>query len=317
MFMSKTMGGENMTRAGVRLKGLLVLLVLLMVPVLGLSGCAKASPMGQIPQISQIPAGNQTTTDAAQVVSRENEGATGLQAGATKPAIDKPLIRLKQDVPVPVLYYHSVAVEAGNELRIPPAQFEEQMAYLAQEGYHSVTLEELYRYLYADGALPAKPVVITFDDGYVDNYTNAYPIMQKYGFTGTVFMVSGWLNGSGYLSEQQLRELADAGWEIGGHTVNHPNLTGIDSATLDKELRESKESLEKILNRDVKTFAYPYGIYSEKVIESARASGYLNAVTTERGWANSKEDPYLLKRVYCYADMGMQEFTRRVQDPNY
>ncbi|MDP4161033.1 MAG: polysaccharide deacetylase family protein, partial [Bacillota bacterium] len=90
---------------------------------------------------------------------------------------------------VPILYYHSVKLEAGNELRMPPDQFEEQMTYLKDNGFESITLEQFYQAQNFGGALPKKPFVITFDDGYADNYTTAFPILKKHGFTAGVFMV--------------------------------------------------------------------------------------------------------------------------------
>ncbi|SPF52124.1 putative xylanase/chitin deacetylase [Candidatus Desulfosporosinus infrequens] len=218
---------------------------------------------------------------------------------------------------VPILYYHSVAVEAGNELRIPPDQFEAQMAYLQNKGYQSVSLDQFYQAEYHGGTLPAKPFVITFDDGYVDNYTTALPILKKHGFTATIFMVSSYINGEGFLTWPQLTELAANGWQIEGHTVDHPYLSKMDAATVLSELKNSKEVLEKGLGYPVDFFAYPYGDFNDKVVLAVKNTGYLLAVTTERGWADHKEDEWHVHRVYCFANMGMNEFSRRLQNPKY
>lgn len=218
---------------------------------------------------------------------------------------------------VPILYYHSVMQENGNELRMPPEQFEVQMAYLQDKGYQSVSLEQLYQATYKGGTLPAKPFVITFDDGYVDNYTTAFPILSKHGFTAAVFMVTSYINEEGFMSWQQLKELVANGWEIEGHTTNHPYLTKIDSPTLLSELDSSKEQLEKELGQSVDFFAYPYGDLNANVVQVLKELGYLMALTTERGWANVKADAWHVQRVYCYASMGMNEFSRRMQNPNY
>ncbi|HZK84650.1 MAG TPA: polysaccharide deacetylase family protein [Desulfosporosinus sp.] len=231
---------------------------------------------------------------------------------------DRSSVRVVQETPaVPILYYHSVMQENGNELRMPPKQFEAQMAYLKDRGYRSISLEQLYQATYKGGVLPSRPFVITFDDGYVDNFTTAFPILAQHGFTATIFMVTSYINGAGYLSWGQLSELVANGWEIEGHTAKHPYLTKLDPNTLLSELTLPKELLERELGQPVDFFAYPYGDLNEDVIQALKDTGYLMALTTERGWANSKTDEWHLQRIYCYASMGMNEFTRRLQNPNY
>lgn len=218
---------------------------------------------------------------------------------------------------VPILYYHSVMQEKGNELRMPPEQFEAQMAYLQDLGYQSVSLEQLYLASYGKGTLPAKPFVITFDDGYVDNFTNAFPILAKHGFTATVFMITSYINGEGFMTWHQLKELVANGWEIESHTSSHPYLTKMDTLTVLSELNLSKELLEKELGKPVKFFAYPYGDLNTSVVQAVKDTGHLMAVSTERGWADVKTDAWRVHRIYCYASMGMNEFSRRMQNPNY
>lgn len=218
---------------------------------------------------------------------------------------------------VPVLYYHSVAREVGNQVRMPPDQFEAQLAYLQDQGYQSVSLGQLYQAKYLGGPLPTKPFVITFDDGYVDNYTTAFPLLEKYRFTATVFMVSSYINGEDYMSWPQLKELFANGWEIEGHTVNHPYLSKKDAATVLSELKSSKELLENGLGHPVDFFAYPYGDFNDGIVLALKNAGYLMAFTTERGWADPKADAWHVHRVYCFANMGMNEFSRRLHNPNY
>lgn len=224
----------------------------------------------------------------------------------------------KRSENIPVLYYHSVMVEPGNELRIPPEQFEVQIRYLSEYGYHVISLDQLYQFYYTNGTLPDNPVVITFDDGYEDNYTNAYPILKKYGYTATVFAVTSYISSKGYMSWDQLQELEDNGWQIEGHTINHPYLVKdkLSTASLKRELREAKDILEKRFGRSVRFFAYPYGDYNANVVREVKEAGYLMAFTTERGWAN-RNNPMLVHRVYCFADMGIEEFARRLQNSQY
>ncbi|MEL1135094.1 polysaccharide deacetylase family protein [Desulfitobacterium sp. THU1] len=217
---------------------------------------------------------------------------------------------------IPVLYYHSIAYEAGNELRIPPQEFETHMQLLYDNGYESVSLDELYHYFYEDGVLPEKPIVITFDDGYEDNYTHAFPIADKFGYHGTIFMVTDWIDGAGYLKREQLLEMSQAGWQIGSHTKSHPYLNSISTEQIKEELSSSKKILEDLLGTAVNFFAYPYGINNPTIIEQSKEAGYTMGLTIERGWA-VEEDPFRLQRIYCYANMGLAELKRRIENPNY
>jgi Predicted xylanase/chitin deacetylase len=224
----------------------------------------------------------------------------------------------KRSENIPVLYYHSVMVEPGNELRIPPEQFEAQIRYLFEHSYHVISLDQLYQFYYANGTLPENPVVITFDDGYEDNYINAYPVLKKYGYTATVFAVTNFVSSKGYMSWEQLQELAEKGWQIEGHTINHPYLVKdkLGTAELKRELREAKDILEKRIGCSVRFFAYPYGDYNADVVREVKEAGYLMAFTTERGWAN-RNNSMLVHRVYCFANMGIEEFARRLKNPQY
>lgn len=218
---------------------------------------------------------------------------------------------------VPILYYHSIMVEPGNELRMPPAEFEEQMQYLSQNGYQVITLDQLYNAFYNKGSLPAKPIVITFDDGYRDNFTNAFPIMQKFHFPATVFMVSSYIDGEGFLTSDQLQQLQAEGWTIGGHTENHTNLSQVSAEVAAEELKNSRSTLEKLLGHPLKYIAYPFGGYNTNVMKLTQVDGYLAGFTTDRGWANSESNPYALQRIYCYANMGIKEFERRITNSQY
>ncbi len=231
---------------------------------------------------------------------------------------DEPSVTpLKLVQEIPVLYYHAVRNEAGNELCMPPEELEAQMQYLAQNGYHSLTLDQFYEGLSTQKGFPEKGVVITFDDGYVDNFTNAFPILKKYGFKATVFMVTDYADHSGYLSWEQMKTMEEAGWQIEGHAVSHPSLSDLSSDALDYELKESKLLLEEHLKKTVKSLAYPYGIYNAQVVKKAEDLGYTMGFTTERGWARLGQSLMRVPRVYCYAGMGTDEFIKRVTNPQY
>jgi len=130
-------------------------------------------------------------------------------------------------------------------------------------------------------------------------------------------MIANYLDCDGYLTTVQLEEMLAAGWELGGHTVTHPHLGEMDNAGLEYEIKNGKLILEQKLNYSVKYFAYPFGEYNSEMAQMVSDSGYELAVTTERGWASTEQSPMLLNRVYCYADMGMEEFIRRISNPSY
>jgi peptidoglycan/xylan/chitin deacetylase (PgdA/CDA1 family) len=218
---------------------------------------------------------------------------------------------------IPILYYHSIAKQPGNPIRIPPQQFEEQMKYLADHGYEILGEDQFYDCLVKKKNFPEKSVVITLDDGYGDNFTNAFPIMRKYKFVGTVFMVPSYIDGPGYLTGDQLKKLQAAGWTIGGHTEHHTNLIKVSAAAAVQELQTSNRTLEDLLGQSVKTFAYPYGGYSPQVTKLVQKFGYRTAYTTQKGWAKAGADPLTLPRVYCYTNMGIKEFARRLTYFNY
>ncbi|TGE37875.1 polysaccharide deacetylase family protein [Desulfosporosinus fructosivorans] len=284
-----------------KILGALLLILLLF----GSSGCTRpqASPT---PQATPIP-----QTQSTMITPSNDTYQAELLNNPPKP------LNASENQAVPILYYHSVMQENGNELRMPPKEFDNQMAYLKNKGFQSISLDQLYQATYNGGALPIKPFVITFDDGYLDNYTTAFPILAKYEFTATVFMVTSYINGEGYMSWHQLKELVANGWEIEGHTTSHPYLTRINYSTLLSELNSSKELLEKELGRPANFFAYPYGDLNDNVVQSLKNTGYMMAVTTERGWADVKADAWRVQRIYCFASMGMNEFTRRMQNPKY
>lgn len=310
-----------------KLIGTFVFLFLVLGIVLGITGCGEENTSIKSPDNSlstTTPSqGSSNETNSSETPSTASQVRTQtapmnpseLSSGALNSTSGAPYAQKAQAVPI--LYYHSVMQENGNEVRMPPDQFEAQMAYLKDKGYHSISLEQLYKATYKGGDLPAKPFVITLDDGYVDNYTTAFPILKKHGFTATVFMITSYINEEGFMSWSQLKDLVANGWEIEGHTANHPYLSKIDPKTVLSELRTSKELLENKLGQPVNFFAYPYGDLNANVVQALKDTGYLMAVTTERGWADGKSDAWHVQRVYCYASMGMNEFSRRLQNPNY
>ena len=163
------------------------------------------------------------------------------------------------DIAIPVLNYHKVD-EQKIALSISPQEFEEQIKYLAKEGYNTITPSEMMNALEYGTPLPEKPIMITFDDGYLDNYTNAYPILKKYGFTATIFLVTGFIgNDPRFMNWEEIKEMKDNGFVFGSHTVNHKSLTELSYVELKNELLLSAEEIEQQLGHQELFFAYPTG----------------------------------------------------------
>ncbi|HWQ14527.1 MAG TPA: polysaccharide deacetylase family protein [Roseiflexaceae bacterium] len=208
--------------------------------------------------------------------------------------------------PAPILMYHYVravdhaADPLGWELSVTPALFEQHMAALAQAGYTGVQVDLLARCMRGAGgrdgapACPARPVALTFDDGYEDAFTVVLPALRRHGFTATFYIVTGFVGQPGYMGWEQLAALRDAGMEIGSHTISHPDLTTLDAAELERQVAGSRAELEARLGVRVVSFCYPAGRYNAAVVEAVRAAGYENATTTR--WDFDYADALALPR---------------------
>ena len=198
---------------------------------------------------------------------------------------------------VPILNYHKVD-NFYHALSIPPEEFEEQMAYLAQNGFTTITPDQLMAYLNHDRELPKNPILITFDDGYLDNFTNAYPIMKKYGFTATIFLVTNKIgHEENFMSWDQVRTMQQDGFVFGSHTVSHAALTKLSREDVMLELTNSRKELERQLGVKARYFAYPTGAYNRQTEEMVKQAGYKAAFTIRYGQAGTGSNPYALERI--------------------
>ena len=209
---------------------------------------------------------------------------------------------------IPVLLYHYVGAEAPDYpyLNVATPEFSRQMKELRERGYRSVSLGDLTAYMQGSPVkLPEKPVLITFDDGYEDNYTQAFPVLKQEGFRAAIFMVQSNFNRKNRLSVQQIQEMEQAGIEIGSHTRSHPNLTKLAASALEQEVGQSRRGVERLAGQSIDYFAYPGGFYNLEVLEKTAQSGYAGAFTVLPGVNRpDKDNPYLLRRipVFSYTD---------------
>ena len=212
-------------------------------------------------------------------------------------AAPAPLPPPEDDVKVLVLNYHMVN-SMFISLAIEPEDFDWQMKYLVDHGYHTITPDELYSYLAGTGTLPDRPVLITFDDGYVDNYTQAYPILKKYNLKATIFVVTGFLSKrKGYLTWDQLREMEQHGISIQSHTVTHAPLPELPDERIREELVESKKHAERELGHPVEFIAYPTGVHDLHIAQLAKEAGYKGGFTVKYSNVDRSSNVYALERV--------------------
>ena len=197
---------------------------------------------------------------------------------------------------IPILMYHHVADEQS-WLYVRKDYFSNQMDYLVQKGYTPVTLPEVVESLQTGKSLPQKPIVLTFDDGYLDFYENAYPILKSHNFKATIFVISQHVGGSAYLSWAQLQEMVSSGLVTAGdHTLSHPSLPPLTEEKLKDQIISAKNIIEQNLGGTVNVFAYPYGGANGQAEKILREAGFLAAVTSSRGLSCAKL-PYELPRI--------------------
>ena len=227
-----------------------------------------------------------------------------------KASLSKGINLTSDNIGIPVLYYHSVNKNADNEVTITPSSLEEQLNYINDNNYVTITMKELYEHLKNKKPIPEKSILITFDDGYMNNYTEAFPILKKLNMKATIFCVGNSLDGSYYLSEEAIKEMSDYGIDIQCHTVNHVHLNTLSYNEQLSELKRSKEILEKITGREILSVAYPFGDYNSDTIKAVKEAGYKLAFTTNLGLADRDDNIYELDRIYISSNYDMDTFKK-------
>lgn len=226
-----------------------------------------------------------------------------------------------------ILMYHMIKDpikgKKFNKLRVSPKKFEEQIKYLKEKGFNFITMKEI-------NSAPYKSVAITFDDGYEDNFSNAFPILKKYNAKATIYLVvdrhnrewsslkksknnSGELKEESKLTDEQIKEMLKSGLiEIGSHTLTHPNLLKLNKEEYKKEIFESKKIIEKTFNIKCYSFCYPFGLFKKEDVELVKEAGYINATTTNKG-ISTKKEPFLLKRIAVSGKDNMLAFKLKIK----
>ncbi len=196
-----------------------------------------------------------------------------------------------------VLNYHKVD-NIHNSLSVIPEDFERQMRYLSENGYNTITPEQLYDNITTGAELPEKPILITFDDGYQDNYDNAYPILKKYNMKATIFVVTGFLGKhKNYLTWEEAKELENSGISIESHTLNHKSMTELSDEQLRVELVNSRIDIKEKLGKESYFMAYPTGTYNLHIANMVKEAGYKGAFTIKYGNADGNTNVYAIERI--------------------
>lgn len=224
--------------------------------------------------------------------------------------------------PVPILMYHAVGhrpATAAYGLSVSPDAFAEQMELLVARGFKPVTTARLGEAWRPGGRpLPRRPVLITFDDGYEGVHRHALPVLAEHGFAATLFVSTGWLRGAydeggaldTMLDWDQVRELAAAGTEIGGHTHTHPQLDQLDDYRLRYETVRCRDIIADELGAAPVSFAYPFGYSSRRVRHTVRAAGFAQSLAVGNALALPRQGPYALRRLTVRRGTGIEEFER-------
>ncbi|MBT2508255.1 polysaccharide deacetylase family protein [Streptomyces sp. ISL-98] len=226
--------------------------------------------------------------------------------------------------PVPILMYHAVGhrpAKAAYRLSVSPEAFAEQLELLDERGFTPLTTAQLGAAWRGGRALPLRPVLITFDDGYEGVHRHALPALAKHGFASTLFVSTGWLRGpydtggalDTMLDWDQVRELAAAGAEIGGHSHTHPQMDQLPDQDLLFEAKRCREIITEELGDRPVSFAYPYGYSSRRVRRTVREAGFAQSLAVGNALAQRCQGPYALERVTVQRGTGIEEFERLVE----
>jgi peptidoglycan/xylan/chitin deacetylase (PgdA/CDA1 family) len=222
-------------------------------------------------------------------------------ARRTVPALIAPAGAPVRDVQVPVLTYHRVAPLSAVgqlDLKVDPATFDAELQALHDAGYHTITQAQLFDALYRGATLPPHPIVISVDDGYVDDVRTVLPDLERRHMVATFFVITGRMNEPGFLDAAQIRQLDRAGMDVGDHTAHHLDLPMLTPAELTSEVAGSRRVLEQVLGHPVYFFAYPYGAFDATVVQAVRAAGFTMAYTTQSGTTESTTDPLTWPRLH-------------------
>ncbi len=263
--------------------------------------CAVVFVMLGYVAIMYFLSGNQTQADSLKDAIVLGSGvASGFRVPIVTSTVE--LASAKSTKLVPILMYHQIRQAAPTETRmeqlmsVSPDLFRQELQYLKDQGYTSISLADLVANAKTKKALPKKSIIITFDDGWETQYKNAFPLLKEFGFTATFFLITNEIGHDKTMTWEQAKELAKANMTIGSHTKSHPYLNRLhDVARQEDEIVGSKKIIEEHLGIPITVFAYPYGAYNSSLATMAKEAGYIAARSAQKGIARTTDDLYTLK----------------------
>jgi peptidoglycan/xylan/chitin deacetylase (PgdA/CDA1 family) len=263
--------------------------------VVALSSGGRSPRTRAADALASARSGARRSAGAAHSSAGGSAGAAGASASARSgpPGTD----------PVPILMYHVIAAPPTGApfpgLYVPPEEFEEQMQALKNAGWHAVTLDQVQAYWRRGAPLgPGKPIVISFDNGYDSQYTQALPVLRKLDWVGDEnLQLTGLPPSQGGLGSEQVRGLLAAGWELDTQGISHADLLTLDAEQLHYQVAVARETLQRRYHVPVNWFCYPSGDYDPTVVAAVKAAGFIGSTTVVPGWARPSDDPYRLHRL--------------------
>jgi peptidoglycan/xylan/chitin deacetylase (PgdA/CDA1 family) len=294
---------SHIDRSGGRKSPLLVFCLLLFAIALSLVAALPVRGRWEVPQVAE---------------PTEESDASSFESPTPEPT---PVV-LPDQAQVPILMYHYVsdlppdADRYRVDLTVLPEDFKAQLQYLADAGYHAITLTDVYLHLTQGVPLPEKPVVLTFDDGYRDAYEVVFPMLLDYGFTGTFFVLATptHFESPSYMTWAQMKEMADAGMEIQAHGRDHVDLRGRSYDYLVYQTLGIQEAIEHHTGRLPRFFCYPSGKRDANVIAVLKSAGYWGAVTTEWGQTHTRENLFEMPRIRIRGTDRLADFAERLEE---
>ncbi|MFQ5628466.1 MAG: polysaccharide deacetylase family protein [bacterium] len=225
---------------------------------------------------------------------------------------------------IPVLLYHRIDREAKSQYRpfcVDPDAFAQQMAWLAENGFATISLKQLQDYYQSEGAIPERPIVVTFDDGYLCNYTRAFPILHDKGFFATVFLATDLIRNGGrvveskdaFLAWDEIKEMHEAGFSFESHGCSHRPLDTLSLLEVEDELRKSKDAIAARLDKEVDYFCYPFSRYNETIKRLVQENAYLGACGGPPFWQGGPKDWFEIGRTEILWSDSFKQFRFKVQ----
>lgn len=220
-----------------------------------------------------------------------------------------------QIYPVSILVYHHISSTLNDSLNITEEQFEQQLQEIIKQNIKVISFTELYDIFNCKKSLDSKAVILTFDDGYIDNYQNAFRILKKFKLKGSFAIIPSLVgkieNGERkFMNWKEIIELSENGMEILSHSLTHPILTKLSSLQIDFELSESKKILESKLSKKIDTFVFPYGNYSNEMQKNLKNSNYLGGRIYSQSTKMSANFVYFLPAKKVYKDISISAFRK-------